>query len=297
MVFATLSIINAVNQIFELARKIRRVEGEKVDQLFYRSVLEKKRTEGWANSMRVTSNADIRGKIPPDEFENVQVLLGRLNDYYEHAARRLERFITAQEQTERGLIARVKLAYGGYDDFKDLLDTVSTMNAALYAIAPPFPPGYSPVPHQLDYTDTRLDQMRSLPAFAEANVPNLASDPILSGGSTPLRQASLTPVQGADAEQENAEPKNGLTLQILYDRALRSMEIIANARNDFELTLISHRLQIWGSGLFDSRFPLDQILLSNEEDGGLVPKCIRKALVKILVLEGKASAISQIDIC
>ena len=291
IIFAIVGVINTTQRILELARNIRKVEGTKVDQLYYRLVLEKKRTEGWVNSMRGRGASSLRATVSPGELENVTVLLAKLMEHYDLAAKRFSRFSTAQERTERGFIARMKLASGGYDDIKDLLETLATMNAALYAMAPPFPPGYSPTPTAPEYVARDSVQSSSSAAFDESERDEDIS--ITPSGILPSATPVDTDISPTVLESEDASPS--LTLQTLYSSALKSMMVIGNTRDSSRLVQIGHRLQTWGIGLFNSSISMDEILKSNKGDNSLIIECVRKALVKILVLEGKPFQLASFD--
>ena len=79
---ALLSILALAQNVAKLTSAVTRFHDPKIDQIYYRLLAEKKRTEGWASHMRVLNSTDLRATIPPEEYDEVVVLLKKLDYYY-----------------------------------------------------------------------------------------------------------------------------------------------------------------------------------------------------------------------
>ena len=288
--YALLSFINIAQRTATLFQKVRKVEGSKVDRLYYRLISEKKRTEGWANHIRASNS--LQSSIPSEVEKDVRELLGKLEHYYANAAMQFEKIYIAKSDTAKGYVERIRLAYGGFDDLQGIVDTLGAMNSALEAIAPPLPP-YSPGNRSLPartLVETNISEMRERPWRPQAS----GSPSIRESGSTPMAPSMLAAgisrplVSDLPAGEQTRVGQHPLVYS-LYISALNAMRDIANSKQSERLLRTAQRLQIWGAGIFHGPYSLDRVLVSNPAHNGPLRDCLLRTFVKLLILEGMQS--------
>ena len=140
--YLILSVVQVTNNAYRLIDSIK-YSAPKVDQIYYRILAEKETTEAWANQMRIANGMDLQTSIPPDKLDEVTKLLSKLVQYVKTAEdkyAKVELKPADQKNTIANLRARAQFVLSGYDDLKDLVDVITSMNKALTTIAPPLPP-------------------------------------------------------------------------------------------------------------------------------------------------------------
>ena len=290
--FIALSAIQTTARGIELARRLRSVEGQKVDILLTRLYMEQKRTKGWASRMRTMGDEAMATLIADEDKEQIAFVLSTLEQHYTAAEERFERAKGAKEHSIEGFAKRMTLAYIGFDELKDLLDALSTLNRFLWEIAPPVPPGYydhraifdndsleRPPPTTQQSTLSRSRQVESQrPARARVAT---------SARLKPSRSEDLS-VEIEIIDLDGEEPQ--IRLRILHAAVLRHMDVMIHIDSDKaeEASKLRSRLRILATGLFEGPFDIDELLATERRPDHYLASTFRKALVYLLVLEGEA---------
>lgn len=294
--YLVLGAVQVTQRIVNLFNSIK--DGSpKVDQIYYRLLAERERTEAWANSMRVMNGTDLRSTIPPEKYAEVKKLLEKLSEYYTRAEEKYARIEI--KPSEKGIAAnlkaRTKFVLSGSEDLKDLVDVIGAMNKALKAIAPPLPP-YS-----------RRTHMEGFASRMEPEIPSgsMPSTSWRSGGAEsstlrPESELSTTIGQQTQIQEEHGsigELEEELTylpsLQTIYDLCLESLLKIAHRHKNKLLENAASRLRLWGAGIFESPAPLDNVLRRKEKDSDTLRQALLNAIANVLVLEGMISTCSS----
>ena len=295
IVFATLSIISSVEQIVSIVHKIKRVENAKVNNLLYRLTLQKRRTARWGSRIRALTVDTLESHIEKEDWQTVKSIEKSLDMLFMKTEQRFEKFKALQKRSPAGILARAHLAYGGYEDLKELLDTITSNIDVLYDLAPPFPPGY----YQNEHTMVGMDRF-------DYGHPLLSTTAQGSGvaGHHPDPDEMRRPQRTLDNAQENAgaplthdeqlglgdhdkSEETGISIRTLLDSALQPLVLLAKRKDDEALGVINYRLTVWAAGLFGDAWDLDRILDTNSEVDSLLLNFIQEALITILVCEGK----------
>lgn len=268
---ALLSILALTQSSANLISAVTRLRDPKVDQIYHRSLAEKKRTEGWASHMRVLNSTDLQPTIPPEEYDKVIAFLKKLDTYYRQAH---ERFSTSERSKDEPmnlpfLKARTKL--GGYEDLTDFVETLAAMNKALRSIVPPLP--------------------TCSPGACRGRSPIRVSSPMTMDDDVSLA-AEPSPVpegitQNVDEANSVDEPATTQSIHSIYQATLDSLVVLSVRRRNPQIARFASRLKLWGAGLFEISVPLDVILDSDKDGCVLLRRGILKILVEILVWEGE----------
>lgn len=265
-----LSVLALAQNSAKLISAATRLQDPKLDQIHYRLLAEKKRTAEWASHMRVLKSTNPRATISPEEHDAVVVLLGKLDTYYRKAH---EKFSAIENPTKgpvdpTALKARTKSLLDGYDDLKELVDTLAAMNDTLKSSAPSLPK-CSP----RAYRDRSPIQLSSPMTMDEVS---LAAKP---------SPASAT-AQNIDEATGVYEPTTLPSVHSIYQTTLDTLISLSIRRRNPQVTRSASRLKLWGTGLFKMGIPLDEVFESDKDSNRPVRDCILKILVEILVWEG-----------
>lgn len=265
-----LSGLALAQNIHKVISASTRLQDPRVDQVYYRLLAEKKRTEGWASHMRVLNSTDLRATIPPEEYDEVVILLKKLDAYYRQAQ---EKFIAIEPSKEGPITipflkARARFLAGGYENLRDFVDTLAAMNKALKSIAPPLP-SYSPGAFR-DRSPIRVSSVLSLDSFSISN-----------SSSMPQERA-----QSVHEKQNLDEPIRILSVHSIYEATLDALAVLSTRLRSPQIAYSASRLRVWGAGLFKMTTPIDLVFENDEGECQLLRNCILKILVEILVWEG-----------
>ena len=271
-----LGIVALGRSLAKLVSDFRESDNARIDQIYYRLLSEKKRTEGWANHMRVLNSQDLRATIPPDEFDEVVVLMGKLQLYYTRAEKAFAEIEGAKSESlsKSFLRSKIKFMNGAYDELGEFVNTLAAMNKALKTIAPPLPM-YSPG----GYARRIVNPVRSLDSVDARDVLVGEGNPLIANATN----EDLPPVSESTTELQGPVM---MPIQPVYNLALSTLSTISIRRSQKALSRAYSRLKLWGAGLFDLSISLDEILASDEDNFGDLRECILSTLVVILVREG-----------
>lgn len=277
--FAVVSIINITQQVVLLANKIHGYEGAKVDQIYYRLVAEKAKTKGWVNQLRDRNGEDFLSSIDPAEFEEVSLLIHRLEKYHEEAQVKYEGIKAAGgrgNQRSGTMKAKWKFLAGGFEDLKVMTDTLAAMNEALRSMVPVLP--------AYDGGPATSNQMAQ--PFQETQ----------SSSNSMLRGEGIQPHPAAAApSEEDVPPAAGgfeqvsPSIQAMWQLAVAGLTKIAMAKKDKALENSAGRLKLWGLGLFENGTTLDDVLLSRSSKDSPFYRILIRTLADVLLLEGEAT--------
>jgi hypothetical protein len=305
IMYLVLSVVQVTQNAYKLVNSIKNVDS-KIDQLYYRLVAEREITEAWANQMRLTAGNDLRSTIPPDKYGEVKTILDKLTTYYGKAEAKYRRVDPKNTAVEKSTLARLKTravyVVAGFDEVKDLVDTITIMNTALRTIAPPLPPYTIPI-----YTGGQgAPTLVSVPqATVEANsVASWSSIGDVSSTIAPGSSRATTLVQRHDSFTPDPRPvppdpniAHLPALCTIYSLCLEGLSLMALRRGDKQLKNAVSRLRLWGAGMFEQPAPLDKALALDDKAPSATRQAFIKTIASILVLEGKSQSVDEILHC
>ncbi len=244
--------------------------------------------------MRIMNGADLRSIIPPGKYDEVRVLLKKLEHYYQRAEKKYGKIQPSGASQEKRvyaiLAAKVKFIALGYDDLKDLVDTIAAMNKALKAIAPPLPSytpaGYAeppPVSSVFTYPVEERPFGEETSSFTLTNPATL-----ITAGPAPVRSARLTaPASDAPEPDDNSIEPYKPSLHHIYRLCLDTLIKLSALSSRKAYSNPASRLKLWGVGVFGRPLPLDQ-LMKNGSTRSLPPlrHCLLETFTHILIVEG-----------
>ena len=286
-IYLVLTLVQTTNNAYRLVNSIR-YSAPKVDQIYYRLLSEKETTEAWANQMRMANGTDLQTSIPPDKLDEVTKLLSKLVIYVKRAEdkyAKVELKSADQKNTIANLRARAQFVLTGYDDLKDLVDAIASMNKALTTIAPPLPP-YSRHMYSEGSTHPQIQRL-----ISDDGQP-LSTPGSMDGTTaveTPLSRAQTWQPSrtGTDDSTRNVYDLEHLpSLQSIYELCLNAMQMMAYRGRHALIQNSVARLKLWGTGIFEPPVPLDNVLMLRKNDSNAVRQAFLKAMAHILVLQG-----------
>jgi hypothetical protein len=277
MIFAIRDTIKIAQQLDNLARQIDRSEGTKLDHVYHRLVAEKAKTKIWVNYLRDRDGEDFLSSLNSEEYVELSLLIHRLEKYHMEAAENFERIRAAgAEGSQRSgtTKAKSKLVTGGLNDMNVMTDALAAMNEALRSMVAVLP-AYDRGPAV------------SNPTARTAHAPQASDDPGLHSEHEDLRPVTASPSPSQYPSPPMEDDQQYLpTIQTIWRLALTSLNKLALSKRAELLINSASRLKLWGAGLFEDGFTLDDILLSR----GLIDSPFRRIIVRnlasLLVLEG-----------
>lgn len=182
----------------------------------------------------------------------------------------------------------------GYNDLKDLVDAIASMNKALHTIAPALPPCPR---HMYPKGSTRqqiqhlmLDDHDTYSRGSEAQPSStlVSMDETTAVGTTFYHaQTEQLSRIGTDTSTRSVYGLEYLPLlRSIYELCLNTMDMMAPQGRHALLQNSSARLKLWGAGIFELPVPLDTVLMLREKDSNAMRKVFLKAMAYILVRLG-----------
>lgn len=268
IMYVALSAIQVTKNAYNLLDAFKNTDS-RLDQLYYRLKAEKLITEGWANSMRVIAGSDTRLDVNPEAMDEVTDLLEKLKTYYERASTRYRNFESkigplSKSFSIHSLGARTQYILSGYDQLKELVDTIKALNKALRAIdiAPPLPP-YDFVSQGAVRNCTASQGGQPGPAPTSNNDQESDGLPERAQATATMREAGT--FRGG-AFTLGVSPFDHLpSLREMYSLCLKTLWKIFTYRQHKDLEFAASRLKLWGLGLFDGPLPLDIVVSVQKE--------------------------------
>ena len=136
-----LTLVQVTKNAYSLIDSIK-YSAPKVQRIKYRILAEKATTGAWANQMRIANGRNSALPIPPDKLDEVTKLLSKLVEYVKAAKEKYAKVrlkSVHKKNTIANLRARALFVWSAYDDLKDLVAAMASMNKALLTIAPALP--------------------------------------------------------------------------------------------------------------------------------------------------------------
>ena len=285
--YLLLTVVQVTNNTYKLINSIK-YSAPKVDQIYYRILAEKETTEAWANQMRIANGMDLETSLPPDKLDEVTKLLSKLVQYVKAAEdkyAKVELKPLKQQNTMANLKARALFVLSGYDDLKDLVDVIASMNKALITIATPLPP-YSR--HIYPEGSTRPQVQRLILDDGQPSSTLVSTDEATAVETAFSRAQIAQPTKmGIDNSTRSVYDLEHLpSLESIYELSLNAIDMMAHRGRHALLQNSSARLKLWGTGIFGPPVPLDVVLMLRKNDSNAVRQAFLKAMAHILVLQG-----------
>ena len=284
--YLVLTVVQVTNNAYRLINSIK-YSAPKVDQIYYRILAEKETTEAWASQMRIGNGMDLQTSIPPDKMDEVTKLLSKLVQYVKAAEDKYAKVELRADpkNTMANLRSRALFVLSGYDDLKDLVDVVASMNKALMTIAP------APPPHsRLMYPEgSTRPQVQHLILDDGQSSSTLISMDGTTAVETIFSRAQTEQLSriGTDKSTVSVYDLEHLpSLKSIYELCLNAMGMLAHRGRHALLQNSSARLKLWGTGIFELPVPLDVVLMLRKKDSNAVRQTFLKAMAHILVLQG-----------
>jgi len=268
---AVVSALRLTNELVRIMKALREVEDPRVQMIHYRLLTQQQITLGWAN--RIRNGGSSSWNILPEAAEHVYTILEQMRKYYDLAESKMSRIRAEPDgrMTSRMFARRLWFANGGFEDLKNLIDALDSMNQALLVIAPP------------------------LPAYSSADPPlgpmeGSQISPQGPGQQTTTQKSNTSRDSFSDILEAKALP---ISIARLYKQCLESLQLLSRSNmvavpNDTFLERPCELFRQWGVGIFDAEHPLINAILSEEiEEGRNLRNLIVRSLVYIAVIEGK----------
>ena len=238
--------------------------------MYYRLLAEKKRTAEWASHMRVLNSTNAHATVTPEECNAVVVLLAKLETCY----RKAQVMFSAIEDLRKEPVdattqkAGTKSLLDGYDDLKELMDTLGAMNNALKSIAPPL---VTCSPNYRAPSPLRSSSPVPMNSLSLAAAPPPASD---------------STAQKGDETASMYDPTTLPPVHSIYQTTLDTLIHLSIKRRNPHIARSASRLKLWGASLFNMSIPLDVVFSSDTDAYQPLRTCTLNILVEILVWEG-----------
>ena len=268
-----LSVLAVVQNTSRLLGSLLKQHDPRVDQIYYRLLAEKRQTEGWASHLRVLNTANLRAVIPAESYDEVVVLLGKLDSYYKQAQSKYESIERSKKGPPNGQFLKAKFRFvtGGFDDLNQLVATLAAMNEALRIIAPPLPMYSEQVGQERSPTRHAISMTTDAPEAFSIQSPQLAEMEAGAANDTIAKEIRLVDTK---------------SVHLIWSKTLDNLETLSIRRPDPHIAHSASRLRLWGAGLFQMTVPLDTVLQSDQDGSNFLRECILKILVEILVFTG-----------
>ncbi|KAF7512190.1 hypothetical protein GJ744_002352 [Endocarpon pusillum] len=275
VVIAVLAVASITQRIGHLAGRIHQVDKAKLDQIYYRLIAEIAKTKGWVNQIRNWNGEDFLSSIDPAELEEVSLLLRKLEDYHEHAKLKYQ---GAEAARNKGIMppetmkAKLRLFNGAFDDLKVMADTLAAMNEALRSMVP-LPPAYDGGPAASNPSSEAI-QASQISAVAEIGSDEIQSQSFLAAPSEEAAEPTVKCLQQVSTSVET-----------VWRLALEGLMKIAMAKTEKLIGNCAGRLKLWGVGLFETGYSLDDILVSRSLKDSPFYQILIRTLANILLFE------------
>lgn len=264
-----LSIVQLVNDATRLFKRLQTLDEKKVSILYFKLMAEKTIMTTWANRMRLLNGDDLRKAVPPENFQDVMEIIEKLDQVFEEANKNLHSVIAlGGEKLKPGnLKARFLWVSIGYEQLKESIELLETLNRALGIKAPGLPP-YSP--------------------------PGRGSDVVSAQATTEVTSSSALGSTTLAENPMNSEPSPGkeaprTTLRTVYRLCLGTLRVIGAQVSPLSLAVrtVSSRLEMCATGFFEEPYPLDEILESHRKRCDPLREYILRTFIDIAIAEGK----------
>ena len=277
VVIAVVAVASIAQRIGHLAGKIHQVENAKLDQIYYRLTAEKAKTKGWVNQIRNRNGEDFLSSIDPAELEEVSVLLRKLEEYHDYAKLKYQGVEAARK---KGIMppgtmkAKLRLFKGAFDDLKVMADTLAAMNEALRSMIPLLP-AYDVGPAASSPSSDPI-QASQISAVAE-----IGSDEIQS------QSFAAAPSEEAADSAAKCSKQVSTSIERMWRLALEGLIKIAMVKREKLTGNCAGRLKLWGVGLFEAGYSLDDVLVSRSLMDSPFYQILIRTLANILLFEGE----------
>ncbi len=295
----TFDILNVSQNAAKLVNRVTSLQDQDSSQIHSRILSEKKRTEEWVNQMRGDHGVDLGQHLTQEEGERISFLLLQLNTCYKKLDRTLQKRIPSNEKSESVRLIPKTEEYNDlrrkskssrliprteeYNDLNNIVDTLTTINKFLNEISIS-PPRYSGISDGPASPSTRPTSISSPPSSLVGHVSRAST---LLEPSSPGRRLSQVPATIMEENSGTRRPAAMYPVRHIWKKTLLALTTISTRRSDYRIARAASRLKLWGAGILEMAFPLDEVF---DAAGSNLPlrKGILRVLVDILVWEGQS---------
>lgn len=267
VISSTIIVLQVAIRTTQLARITGTFKDPKIDTITVRLYTEQARLEEWKRRMGVNNTSDAKAiarmlpEGPRDQmlfiYESLTIWMSRASNLFKSYGLDITNVPRDKNRFET-LAKRVKWSTVGLDQLTELVDSLHYLNDGLDRIAPP-PPGYF-----IDPATGPVHQAITANASTgpgQGGQGSLALTSHLRTTATPLK-AGPEGFQIPPSTQEfyPYEP----TIKLLYSACVNTLLFLVtklptkSEKSVFDK--IASQLQLWGSGLFDGAFTIDEML-------------------------------------
>jgi hypothetical protein len=257
------------------------------DEQYVRLITEKARFAEWKRRMNVKDSdnlEDLMRKLLANARESLRIILRPMEKYMKEAETSFKKY---DEQRQ----------------LDDLLSTLKNCNDGLLTIAPPAPGYYVSLAgnHQILETSQGA-QDSGLDDFYRPQLLQSASQPLATprqSGETAAQRRVIAASEAAVPEASPAVKVFHPVIELLYSTCLSVLDGIAVQYPAHKSIFkdITHRLSVWGSGLFLGKVSLDQMLDQRSDAVILLKKNISGTLADVAIILGKLPSHTTTSCC
>jgi hypothetical protein len=304
-------VATLAGNILSVSRALRKVNDDRFDDIYWRLFSQKETTVGLITTM---AHANYR---PSGDTETFVYLLKGLSSRYEDLERQLRNVYPFGAPPKDKVIMyarRVAFQFGRFDEMKQTLSAIESMNGALEIIARPsrkhtaYPRSSfaidSPVkPRVVGSTKTEQIRSKKLMDLATIEAPGMLRRQTTCTCTNPNANFSMfIAVKSISLDEPVAA--SFICLSDLHSAALGALKAIQvnPAMSGFDIKSLVERLDVWGaavfqqSGDYDRELDLDELLRAMSPRSDDLYRCILENIVGIMTSESKNPPL-RFDLC
>lgn len=293
----TVNFIALADNVYRGVRFLRRsLEDPRADGLYVRLITEKARYSEWKRRMGIENLEDINaslGQIPEDARESLMIIFAPIEKYLKESQELFKKYgigNPVQSEGRRSLrdkLRRVDFLFDGERELRNLLDTLKHLNDGLLTIAPPAPGYYFSVSDPILESSQPTQQLQEHSQFRQTW--SRSQQAQVSHKSSQDQTSRIW--DNIPSKQKDSRGGKGFhsVIDLLYSTSLDVLRTAAvrypTDKPIFEEVL--HRLNLWGSGMFQGQISIDQALNQRSDSVNLLRNNIAGTLAGIAISLGQ----------
>lgn len=269
--YAILSIVRIAQDTYALVDRIKDAD-IKINTIRFRMLNEKERTEIWASRIRFAISEGGR-PIPEEKRATVSRIKDQLVAYHRMLQELVAGFEGSGQDVQTSNVSpfrlRFKIATGGYEKLKDLIDAIKAANDTLMTIAAP-PPPYESLGHE-----------------SEPRAAIVGDTPVLGRNEASRELPGAVPSTSEEPVAPKSQRAPHLSIEDVYHIIMKALNTISAEIE--EAAHVAARFKLWAVGLFQGNISVDIILdtISAKQRSHGLRSLILEAFGYILILEGE----------
>ena len=251
--------------------------------IYYNLRIENQKTNAWAKriQMQLQPGQGLESVIPSDSLVEVNKILMKLKTTYELVEMKLRsvRYDPKKDRSQRAFFNKLRWLLVGYDEPKQMVKLLKSLNEYLNLIAPVLP----------GYTSIEPYSVPGPPTTAEI-VPTIAMQPQPLETNEGANDDQKSEVEDEDTQLDfNLLLDRHISTKAVFDACVRTLKSLEKVEAAIVLpsgqtlraqaSLATRKLQTWGIGMFTGPLALDHLF----DCHGKRARPLRQAILKLLV--------------